>query len=60
MSCVGSVVGMMVMVISFGSVPFLLWLRSLNILSSVVSWRWISLTGLGVCCGMVGYRCSQG
>ena len=46
---VGSVAVLMVMVISFGIVLFLLWLRSVNILSFMVLWRWISLSG------MVGY-----
>ena len=54
----GSVVVLMVMVVSFGSVLFHLWLRSVNILSFTVSWRWMSLIGLGVFCGMGGCLCS--
>ena len=43
---VGSAVVLMVMVIFSGTVLFLLWLRSVNILSFMVSWRWTSLFGL--------------
>ena len=38
----------------FGSVLFHLWLRFVNTLSFMISWRWISRLGLGVCFGMVG------
>ena len=46
---------LMVIVIFSGTVLFLLWLRSVNILSFMVLWRWISLIGLGVFCGVGGY-----
>ena len=60
MCLVGFVVAMTVMVISFGIVLFLLWLRSVNILSFMILWSWTSPRGLGVSCGMVGYLWSQG
>ena len=59
MCLVGSVL-LIMMVISSEIVLFLLLLRSVKILSSVVSWRWKSLIGLGDFCGMVGYFCSLG
>ena len=37
-----------------------LWLRFMKILSFMISWRWISLVGHGVCCGMGGCRCFLG
>ena len=40
-------------------VLFLLWSRSVNILSFMVLWRWISLVGLGVFFGMGGCLCYQ-
>ena len=43
------------MVISFGIVLFHLKLRSVNILSFMIFWRWIRLLGLGAFFGMVGY-----
>ena len=46
---------MTVTVISFRIVLFLLWLRSVDILSFIFLWRWISLVGLGAYSGMVGY-----
>ena len=48
MCLVGSVVVLIMMVISSGIVLFLLKLRSVNILSSTVSKRWISLIALAV------------
>ena len=38
----------------FGSALFHLLLRCVNTLSFMISWRWISRLGLGVCFGMVG------
>ena len=46
---------MIMMVIFFGIVLFHLELRSVNILSFMILWRWIRLHGLGVFLGMVGY-----
>ena len=43
------------MVISSGIVLFHLQLRSVNILSFMILWRWIRLLGLGAFFGMVGY-----
>ena len=43
------------MVIFFGIVLFHLLLRSVNILSFMILWRWIRLLGLGAFFGMVGY-----
>ena len=55
MCLVGSVVVVIMMVISFGIELFHLSLRSVNILSFMILWRWIRLLGLGVFFGMVGY-----
>ena len=55
---VGSAAVLIMMAISSGTVLFLLWLRFVNILSSMISQRWINLIGLGVFCGMVGCLCS--
>ena len=51
--------GLTMMVICSGNVPFLLSLRSVNILSFMILWRWIRLLGLGAFFGMVGCLCSQ-
>ena len=55
MCLVGSVGVVIMTVIFFGTVLFHLWLRSVNILSSMILWKWIRLHGLGVFFGMVGY-----
>ena len=39
----------------FGNALFHLWLRFVKIQSFMISWRWISSLGLGVCFAMVGY-----
>ena len=40
-----------------GIVLFLLWLRSVSILSFMIFWSWISPLGLGVSYGMGGCHC---
>ena len=49
---------MTLMVIFSGILLFHLLLRSVNILSFMISWSWISRLGLGVSFGMVGYLSS--
>ena len=48
---------LMVMVISFGNVPFLLLLRFVRALSFMISLGRIRLIGPGVCSGMAGFPC---
>ena len=55
---VGFVGHLMVMVIYFGNVPFLLLLRFVNILSSMISSEWIRDIGLVVYSGTVGFLVS--
>ena len=48
--------GVVIMMVIFsGIVLFHLKLRSVNILSFMILWRWIKLLGLGAFFGMVGY-----
>ena len=51
LSHASSVVVLMVMDTSFGNAPFLFLLRSVKILSFMISWEWIRVIGLGVCFG---------
>ena len=54
--CLAGSVGVLTVMVTFlGSALFHLSLRFVNTLSFMISWRWTSRVGLGVCFGTVGY-----